>query len=1175
MTATTALTADLQKQVRALVDDLRKRVDENPELHSQWQDEHRRANEKERTAASWVEWRDDRLDQAAVAWVLTTVFIRFCEDNALVKPVWITGPGRRRQEALDAQREFFQKHPKGTDREWLWDAIEYLGSLPATKALVDTHSALRWVSPSGDEVTELLKFWRNRTDDGTLVHDLHDETLSTRFLGDLYQELSAYAKDKYALLQTPVFVEEFILDRTLSPALDEHPLEGFRMIDPTCGSGHFLLGSFDRLLDRWHKQAPNLEIQAKIQSALDAIHGVDLNPFAVAIARFRLTIAALNASGLRLLEDAPAFKYHLAVGDSLIHGPDSNVLPGMEDRSAYMPFHYATEDAQLLLGILEEGRYDVVVGNPPYIQPKDKALNQAYRSKFGKICKGKYALTAPFIVQFFTLAKKGDDAGCVGVIASNSFMKREFGVNLIEQFLSHVDLQLIIDSEGAWIPGHNADGTPTVIFTGRNRLPVKATVLSVLGKTRRETREHGNEGKGPYWSAIVDHWNDAGWDDDWITVSELDRSYLAKHPWSLSGGSAGNVRQLIESAPRKLAERSYRVGFMAISAADEVFIVPIQYIARNGLSPRIWPSVVSGSSVRNFFIESGEVIYFPYENKESLIPVRPGTAEFRHLWPMRTILENRAAFNGGTYRSNSVPWNSWHQLPVDKKASPLSIAYAEVASHNHFVLDRGGRIFKQTAPIVKLPRGATEDEHIALIGILNSSAACFWFKQQAQPKGGAADRTWLRTYQVNSTIVQELPLPANLPEIQARRLDALAQKISRYDPSKSFQEAAPTLERINGTYEHMQETRSLMIAVQEELDWEVYRLYGLIDEDLTYDGDLPSIRLGERAFEIAIVANGGSEDSWFVEQNIAPASNVPEHWPSDYQFLVQQRLRKIAESPYIQLLERPEYKRRWENEAREKWQRRTLKSWLLDRLEDRRFWFNASGSAVAKSVVQLADEVTRDTDMVSVLALWEERPDVPVTDSLLRLLEDEAVPFLAAYRYKDSGLRKRDAWEKTWHLQRREDGGESVGPIPTPPTYKSADFLKPSYARARGALDVPKERFILYPDASRGGDTTPLLGWAGWDHAQRALALAAIIQEREQEGWEDEPLSPLVAGLAELEPWIDQWHTEMIPEYTASYATICRQELDERAAQVGKTRQELAAWRPAAVTRGRKKATKG
>jgi hypothetical protein len=226
-------------------------------------------------------------------------------------------------------------------------------------------------------------------------------------------------------------------------------------------------------------------------------------------------------------------------------------------------------------------------------------------------------------------------------------------------------------------------------------------------------------------------------------------------------------------------------------------------------------------------------------------------------------------------------------------------------------------------------------------------------------------------------------------------------------------------------------------------------------------------------------------------------------------------------------------------------------------------------------VGQLADEVARDKEIVSVLALWVGRPDVPVTDSLVRLLENEAVPFLAAYRYKDSGLRKREAWEETWAKQRREDAGEKIDDIQIPPKYTAADFRQPSYSRARGKLDVPKERFTLYLDAGREGDSTPLLGWAGWDHAQQALALAAIIQEREQEGWDDERLVPLVAGLAELQPWVEQWHTEVIPEYAASYAEICRTELDQRAAQVGKTVAELAAWRPAAPARGRKKVAKG
>jgi len=181
------------------------------------------------------------------------------------------------------------------------------------------------------------------------------------------------------------------------------------------------------------------------------------------------------------------------------------------------------------------------------------------------------------------------------------------------------------------------------------------------------------------------------------------------------------------------------------------------------------------------------------------------------------------------------------------------------------------------------------------------------------------------------------------------------------------------------------------------------------------------------------------------------------------------------------------------------------------------------------------------------------------------------VPHLAAYRLKDTGLRKREAWEHTWDLQRRQDSGETVGTIPVPPKYTNADFRKASWWQHRGKLDVPKERFILYPDAGRETDPTPLLGWAGWDHAQQALALATIIGERESEGWDDERLLPLVAGLAELQPWVTQWHDEIDPAYGVNLAEFCAEQLRARASQVGATIDELTAWRPAATSRGRRK----
>ncbi len=1165
MTATPALTADLQRQVLLLEDDLRARVAANTELEGRWKQKHHLAVEKERTAASWVTWRDDQVTQAAVAWVLTTVFIRFCEDNALVSPVWIAGPEHRRQEALDAQLAFFRAHPEDTDREWLQDAIAYLGKLAATKALVDEHSALWLVSPSGDAVTKLLEFWRRRGEDGALVHDLADPSLSTRFLGDLYQDLSPHAKETYALLQTPVFVEEFILDRTLEPALKERPLEGFKLIDPTCGSGHFLLGAFDRLLDRWHRHAPALELQARVQAALDAIHGVDLNPFAVAIARFRLTVAALKACGLSSLEAAPAFTFHLAVGDSLIHGPDRDVLPGMGDRTAYMPFTYATEDGPLLLTLLEEGRYDVVVGNPPYITVKDKALNQIYRSKYANVCKGTYALTVPFMAQFFALAKDDERPGWVGQITSNSFMKREFGTKLIEDFLAHQDLRLVADTSGAYIPGH---GTPTVIIVGRNQRPVGATVRAALG-IRRESKNPEEPSKGKVWRSIVDHIDAPGWDDGWVTIMDLDRSILAMHPWSLSGGGAIALLATIERLSRdKLDDHDVIIGRTTHTGSDECFYRPRHAFATLGLIAEAIP-VVLGEDVRDYLLETPTWTFFPYtEHGTNRLP---SNGFFRAVWPARTIMAGRVDYQQ-TLAERRLRWFDHSMFFARRFRIPLSIAFAFVATHNHFVLDRGGKVFNRTAPVIKLPEGATEDEHLGLLGALNSSTACFWLKQNSYDKGaggiaeGVKAEGWEHFREFTGTTLQDYPLPTALPLERGRELDGLASRLNAVEASAVCAKSVPTRANLDAAHAEHTKIRAQMIARQEELDWDVYRLYGLIDEDMTYPGeDLPGLALGERAFEIVLaraVKAGEEETAWFTRHGSTPITEIPPQWPAAYRDLVQRRLDLIASDPAIRLLEKPEYKRRWAQEPWEKRQERAVREWLLDRLEDRRFWFDAQGRPLPRSIAQLADGVTRDADLVSVLALWEGRPDVPVTRSLVRLLADEAVPFLAAYRYKDSGLRKREAWEETWALQRREDAGEKVGTISVPPKYTSADFRKASYWHARGKLDVPKERFILYQDAGRQTDPTPLLGWAGWDHAQQSLALSLIIGEREKDGWDDERLVPLVAGLAELQPWVEQWHGEVDPAYGVSLAAFCREQLTARAAQVGKTLPELAAWRP-------------
>ncbi len=70
-------------------------------------------------------------------------------------------------------------------------------------------------------------------------------------------------------------------------------------------------------------------------------------------------------------------------------------------------------------------------------------------------------------------------------------------------------------------------------------------------------------------------------------------------------------------------------------------------------------------------------------------------------------------------------------------------------------------------------------------------------------------------------------------------------------PQAVARAGAPTRERLAEARAEYDSVRARMIGLQEELDWEVYRLYGLCDEDLTAP-EAPELRLGERAFEIEL-----------------------------------------------------------------------------------------------------------------------------------------------------------------------------------------------------------------------------------------------------------------------------------------------------------------------------------
>lgn len=424
-----------------------------------------------------------------------------------------------------------------------------------------------------------------------------------------------------------------------------------------------------------------------------------------------------------------------------------------------------------------------MVGNPPYITVKDAALNQAYRQRYST-CHMKYSLVVPFTERFFELAlpplprhpgegrgpessgvtldsglRRNDEigglgAGFVGIITANSFMKREFGKKLIEEFLPKVDLTHVIDTSGAYIPGH---GTPTVILFGRNRRPVAGTMRTVMGiKGEPETPE--DPAKGLVWRAIVEQLDRLGSESTFVSVADTPRATFGRHPWSIGGGGAGDLREILNDGAagrlkslvgrrrftvfigdRVATREIIEMGFASFSGADDFFISSASALRRVGIPVNLQRSIISGGMVRDWCVGGSGSAFVPYDNEQQLAPMEPASTWLRWLWPFRSSLEGIISFNNQTKKDLGEPWWGWYRWVADRYTIPLSITFAFVATHNHFVLDRGGKVFNRSAPVIKLKPGATEDDHLALLGLLNSSTACFWLKQIFHNKGSTVD----------------------------------------------------------------------------------------------------------------------------------------------------------------------------------------------------------------------------------------------------------------------------------------------------------------------------------------------------------------------------------------------------------------------------------------------------
>jgi type I restriction-modification system DNA methylase subunit len=196
--------------------------------------------------------------------------------------------------------------------------------------------------------------------DADILGKMYEQYLGTIQKGE---NLAGQEKRKsHGIYYTPKYIVDYIVKNTLGKVLDEliekkkyDEIGKIKVLDPACGSGSFLIRTLQEF-DRVYEKMPGNKDDAtwrKIKALSNNIYGVDLDDEAVELAKLNLLLSAV---GIRMR--LPDLSRHIECGNSLIDDPK---IAG--DRAFKWEIKFKE--------VMDNGGFDVVIGNPPYVKARD------------------------------------------------------------------------------------------------------------------------------------------------------------------------------------------------------------------------------------------------------------------------------------------------------------------------------------------------------------------------------------------------------------------------------------------------------------------------------------------------------------------------------------------------------------------------------------------------------------------------------------------------------------------------------------------------------------------------------------------------------------------------------------------------------------------------------------
>ncbi len=544
------------------------------------------------------------------------------------------------------------------------------------------------------------------------------------------------------------------LESNSSASLTPDQALKLRVVDPACGSGSFLLGAYQYLLD-WHlnyylthdpeshirgKNPPivateggeyRLTTEEKKRILTASIYGVDIDAQAVEVTKLSLLLKLLEGETGQLTlgfdRVLPDLGNNIRCGNSLIGWNyfDGQVFPYEEEIIRVNPFGWQRSFPE----VFAQGGFDAVIGNPPYIRiqsirewaPKDVGH---YKKIYKSAKKGNFDIYVIFIEQALSLLNQ---EGRLGFILPHKFFQAEFASPIREIVTRGRHLQKIVHF-GAEQVFANATTYTCLLF---------------LNKSPQDAFQYSNVSSLQAIDAVFDAMEKGEPHPDYESAL-LPAPDAGGKEWEFYANEAGLVLQKLRQQPKTLGDVTKKIFQGIATSADKVYVLRKIEERENTvllyskalekeeeIEKGILKPFLMGKDVHRYDpLPTDTYIIFPYfvtENDFRLLEPSEIKENYPRGWEY--LLENkdtlakreRGRYQGKYFYAFSRPQN------MTEYAKP-KILTPEISFGTNMTLDREGAFYHTTKVYSFVFKENQKEAPEYWLGLLNSKVLWFFIK---------------------------------------------------------------------------------------------------------------------------------------------------------------------------------------------------------------------------------------------------------------------------------------------------------------------------------------------------------------------------------------------------------------------------------------------------------------